>query len=217
MGGKGSGAWRGKPALETLEGMLELNIPFLRAAGMKKGARGSIPYSHAPAGFHADIDFNLLTDDAWLRLRHLTRHERKSEREVIQYDIKVSWSKTNLGNGIRYWLHCPADPRRRVTQLILPLGRSRFMSRQAYGFPYQTERMTKEARLIKKAKRLHKRAGGAGNWRIPPKIRPKGMHKATWKRLLSARAAAVTEARGFRRRHKTALRRAAHKRRQARV
>lgn len=215
MGGKGSGLQRRRPPLERARDIVELNLRYLRAAGVRDGEHGTIFFDHESAKFRAEIEYDLRGKRPWLRLRHRARNKYRLGRQPVAYVIPLSRSPSNLGKGVRIWMHCPRNTSRRVTQLFLPMGSVRFASRQSLGLSYETERMTKAARLVKRAKRAHARAGGTGNWRLAPKIRPKGMRRATWERLLKKRELEVRIARNFPGRHKSALRRATRQRKRA--
>ena len=207
MGGKG---WRRRSRtlpLEAHKDILELDVAYLRANGVRPGAAGSFDYEHQSTGFVAEIEFDLTTMPGFLRLSHLTRHKEISDRRPMRYKVEVSSTPSNLGVGELLWLHCPRNPRRRVTRLFLPMERSRFLSRESHGLPYQSVRLSIGKRLVVKAKRLHELAGGSGNWRIPPKQKPPGMHQTTFDKLLEKRREAVREARGYAARQATAAKR----------
>ncbi len=83
----------------------------------------------------------------------------------------------------RWWWVCPATGRR-AARLYLPVGGARFLSRQAYGLAYASQREDEIARAHRRAARLH---GLLGSPRRPAfgdtPPRPKWMRRATYERL----------------------------------
>ena len=85
--------------------------------------------------------------------------------------------------GARWWWVCPA-PGRRAAKLYLPTGGSRFLSRQAYGLAYASQREDEVARAHRRAARLHQCLGSPRRSAFggtPPK--PKWMRWPTYERL----------------------------------
>ena len=84
--------------------------------------------------------------------------------------------------GVRWWWVCPATGRR-AAKPYLPSGGSRFLSRQAYGLVYASQRQDEVARAHRRAAGLHnvlcstRRSAFGGT---PPK--PKWMRWATYER-----------------------------------
>ncbi len=85
--------------------------------------------------------------------------------------------------GVRWWWVCPATGRR-TAKLYLPVGGSRFLSRQAYGLAYASQREDRVARAHRRAARVHQRLGGpcrSAFGATPSK--PKWMRRGTYERL----------------------------------
>ena len=85
--------------------------------------------------------------------------------------------------GVRWWWVCPATGRR-AAKLYLPIGGHRFLSRQAYGLVYASQREDLIARAHRRAARLHSLLGSpcrSAFGGTPAK--PKWMRRPTYERL----------------------------------
>jgi hypothetical protein len=82
--------------------------------------------------------------------------------------------------GQRWWWICP-ETNKRVSNLYLPNGGDRFLSRSAYGLRYQSQRQAPTGRMHDRSQKLYMRLGAVYrglSWEWPPK--PKGMHRRTY-------------------------------------
>jgi hypothetical protein len=92
--------------------------------------------------------------------------------------IDVSWTPLNFG-GFRPRLHCPhcdREARRLFIRDSVPLCRG------CTGVSYKTQRMSADARKLKRAAALRRRHGGVGHRDDPFPDRPKGVHLRTYVR-----------------------------------
>ena len=85
--------------------------------------------------------------------------------------------------GARGWWVCPAT-KRRAASLYLPIGGALFLSRQAYGLAYASQREDEITRAHRRAARLHRRLGGPRRSAFGgTPAKPKWMRRATYERL----------------------------------
>lgn len=81
--------------------------------------------------------------------------------------------------GWRRWFCCPGCGKRVA---ILYFG-GRFRCRKCYRLVYASQRMGEMARMEWKANKVIRRLGGTGADGEPFPLRPKGMHRSTYRRL----------------------------------
>jgi hypothetical protein len=107
-----------------------------------------------------------------------------SPREDIHITVPLSWSSCNYG-GKRPWFICPGkDCGRRVAKLYM--GDKYFLCRHCYDLAYPSQRERKEFRLLNEAQKICERLG-SNNYDdlcCEPKPKPKGMHWATYNKLI---------------------------------
>jgi hypothetical protein len=99
---------------------------------------------------------------------------------AIPQRIRVSWTKVHFG-GDRPWLHCP-HCEKRVAKLYK--GLSGYFCRACVGNPiYASQALSAQARPHFQACKLRLRLGGIASLAAPLPERPRGMHRATYRRL----------------------------------
>lgn len=203
MGGIGSGmvAWR--PTIEST-GALALDVlavmrPF---AGALRRRALSHDVTFPPFSWQwsrrgepwCEVEMTLTVragaDVASLRLRYDIEHH-SAETGAQDYALTLVTTRLHFG-GARWWFLCPATGRR-CGKLFLPNGGRRFLSRQAYGLGYRSQRAGRMERMQARIGKLCRRLGG--EWSVspcdlPPK--PKWMRWATYRRI-EARAWAAEE------------------------
>jgi hypothetical protein len=107
------------------------------------------------------------------------------QREDVHIRVPLSWTSCNYG-GKRPWFICPGkDCGRRVAKLYLE-GKY-FLCRHCHDLVYLSQRQGKEFRLIDQAQRIYQRLGVNSHDDLYFKLRPKGMHQATYE-ILSVKA-----------------------------
>jgi len=121
-------------------------------------------------------------DAGALRLRYVAPDAFDRGHGAQDWTIPLVTTRPPFG-GRQWWFLCPASGRR-CRKLFLPAGGRRFLSRQAYGLGYQSQRITPASRAQRKIGTLCSRLGG--EWGVsaidlPPK--PKWMRWATYRRL----------------------------------
>jgi hypothetical protein len=111
----------------------------------------------------------------------LTHPSRRPDESWVTLKVQLAWRQPNYG-GRRWFFICPAT-KKRVMDLYLPEGCREFLSREAYGMRYRSQREPKWKQKSQAAESLHRELGGNGNWRkyLPPK-KP-GMKLKTYMRL----------------------------------
>ncbi|WP_216597714.1 hypothetical protein [Loktanella sp. 3ANDIMAR09] len=100
----------------------------------------------------------------------------------MDYPVQIDWTPCHLG-GTRAWFLCPARGcGRRVATLY---GGAVFACRHCHGLAYPSENESARDRAARRADKLRERLGwpvgifNGSNWG-----RPKGMHRATYWRLV---------------------------------
>jgi len=189
MGGINSGRWGGAPTIEgTASYVLPVNV--LQRRWLTGSAGGRLKF-----GDRFKVLY-LIRVEEFGRISCLLLHRTRTEGEKsIPYVVSVAQSQPRFG-GWRWWWVCPATGRR-VLKLYLPLGGSRFLSRQAYRLGYASQRESRRERLMRRARKLHRALGGDGaalGQTAPPK--PKGMRWRTYDRKVAAWRAADEQALG---------------------
>lgn len=140
--------------------------------------------SGRPAFVHSYIaaEFDFRGDlSGWIDLSFRLRGEQVSQR------IEAVAAVGRPFGGKRWFLVCPSSDKR-VRQLYMPAFGDRFLSRQAYGLRYATERMTREGRDIERVCRLYRKIAGSdpefGSLNPVP-LKRRGMHFGRHEELLA--------------------------------
>ena len=173
MGGYGSGRRGGRSTVEGCASLLALDVkrvmrPVLAAHRDRSFRPGEI-MNAGPIRFAwrregeaepwaaVDVCLQLAPDRGHARL---TLEHRAGWRGAGPRDQRVALEAAPCRfGGVRWWWICPATGRR-AAKLYLPGGGSRFLSRQAYGLAYASQREDWIARAHRRAARLHQRLGG---------------------------------------------------------
>lgn len=200
MGGYLSGRRGGRPTVESTNSIKLAVSDVVLTRGRKpppgmqfSGTRGNEPFSFIVMVSLDSPD----RDCGTMRVRHDTiRHPTGSETGPQDYTLDLRAGPCSLG-GRRWSFVCPRT-RRRCRTLYLPNGASRFASRAAYRLAYQSQRDDGMDRRHAKLARLCRKVGGAykGLGAAFP-IRPKGMRRRTYDRLLGKWFAAEDEFEAF--------------------
>jgi hypothetical protein len=101
------------------------------------------------------------------------------ERKWATQTIPIRWTKCNFG-GLRPWFSCRAqNSNRHVVKLYWADGR--FVCRHCLGFAYLSQRQNPGVRAARRAERIRARLGGTAA--EPFRVKPRGMHWRTYRRL----------------------------------
>jgi len=100
------------------------------------------------------------------------------------YTVPLEAAPCHLG-GQRWYFLCPLIGWR-CTKLYLPSGAAQFMSREAHGLAYRSQRIDPMQAADARLARLYAKLGGSyGNPNTPVPSRPKGMQQQTYALLRS--------------------------------
>lgn len=128
-------------------------------------------------------------DDMWLRLCYSLKRYKQDELH-LDYKIALKASEANYG-GKRFWFSCPVTSKR-ASVLYLPNGYDCFASRHAFDMSYASQSKAPHDRAIDRKWKYKNMLGGDDYY-----IKPKGMHKKTYERLLEKMFKAEEECDGF--------------------
>lgn len=140
MGGIGSGRRGGKATIEGRRCEV-LPMSFVRRNSLGAVEKITMRYERPATRFWADVEADFTSADPHVLLRHLPRTDRHGFA-CVEYKVDLVTTPAPLG-GKRWWFKCPVTGVR-VGKLYLPEGEERFLSRQAYGLRYASQRITGE-------------------------------------------------------------------------
>ena len=155
MGGTGSGRSDGYP---TVEGCGSYSLTLKRLSNTlaechRRKGRFSVDYRWND-GFEAKLEFDFsYPADPFLRLSHETH--RMGDNEEITYTVSIERTYPRYG-GLRWWFTC-IKTRQRHAKLYLPLGGSRFLSRDGFRLRYRSQRETKVDRAWRIKRKIARR------------------------------------------------------------
>jgi hypothetical protein len=182
MGGWNSGRSGGAP---TVERCLAVDLPMMiRRGGITDVGHGSGTLSWSRNGHQTgSIGYSYSTwedDFGWIELSYTWTPYGGEPRPVTQR-ISLTCTRPNYG-GRRWWMLCP-QTNKRALKLHLPPGRGKFLSREAWGLGYRSQRIASSDRTLERLFRLQQKLGGEPGWDkgLP---RPKGMWERTYERHL---------------------------------
>src|SRR4051794_16217403 len=112
--------------------------------------------------------------NCFVELIHPTRDHSGKRNCMVKGTVQLARTEPTFG-GHRWWFLCPRTGRR-TNKLVLPNGGRHFLSRQAYGLGYASQRNDRFGRLQARAAALNQQLGGKGwdTWNQPPS-KPKWM------------------------------------------
>jgi hypothetical protein len=190
MGGFGSGCPYGS-RYRPVEQAFGLDAAALRRAdyfhpgGKVSGSWawwwGDDPEPAATVGIEIDL---IKLEDPNYRVYYASRDRETGVAEKV--DIKGALLQTSPPyGGVRWWFACPRCGRRRRV-LYLPRGGHsiRFACRRCHSLRYTSQRESGAYRMIRKARKLWRRAGSKDN--LEPTEKPKWMRLRTFERLVEA-------------------------------
>lgn len=146
MGGWGSGRPGWRPVVED---GLTLDFGFLRRLG---GRSGTLWWSCRGERIAA-ISWGLDLAAEILTLNYVVGDERRP----IEQRIRLTTTRPHFG-GIRWWMACPATGRR-VAKLHKYAGCDRFVSREALGMAYRSQREDVMDRALRRGDRVLAKLG----------------------------------------------------------
>ncbi len=197
MGGCGSGRRGGRPTVEGCASLLVLEVkramrPVLTAYCERSFRPGEI-MNAGPIRFAwtrdgnveswagVDVCLKLGPDRGHARLTLLHQAGRRATGPLGQR-VALEAVPCRFG-GVRWWWVCPATGRR-AAKLYLPSAGQRFLSRQAYGLAYASQREDWIDRAHRRAARLHSLLGSPRRSAFGgTPVKPKWMRWHTYDRL----------------------------------
>lgn len=170
MGGYGSGRWTRPDKKADCEVANKIDIRILNRHGaLAPGTSGTISWESD--GNQTDfINFSINEQCLMLDACNI------GTIQTIHFD----WTECNYG-GKRTWVLCPVC-HARVS--VLYSGNKGFACRQCNDLKYACQSESDLDRLYRKICKLRKRLGGSDNLSKPLWLKPKGMHRRTFARLL---------------------------------
>lgn len=173
MGGNNSGRHGGK---RTTNRMNQLDIRRVhRSGGLALGDSSVWSWTSA-AGNVASICIDAGIDGVTLTQRV---KNTVGEWQDFRCQVAVEWTPCNYG-GQRPWWGCPGCTRRVA---ILYAGRQ-YACRHCHDLTYKSTRTGANSKFFARANKVRRQLGWGGGVASPPGERPKGMHLATYLRLL---------------------------------
>jgi len=97
-----------------------------------------------------------------------------------EYPVFLERTRCHYG-GERVWFRCPARGCGRRVAILY--GGAIFACRRCYGLAYESQRQSISDRADSRAWAIREQCGGWGSLFDPLPLRPKGMHKRTYRRL----------------------------------
>jgi hypothetical protein len=175
MGGSGSGNWYRFDCKTIAEHCLVLDVRKLsRRDCLEPGQWYWWKWEDG-----SDITIETKPDSIELSYKISRNGQQKEE---VRIKVFLSWTSCNYG-GKRAWFICPGRGcGKRVAKLYLK-GKY-FLCRHCHDLAYSSQREGKETRLIYKAQKIYRKLGATNHMDRILKPKPKGMHQATYDRLI---------------------------------
>lgn len=171
MGGYGSGSWPRSDKKPVCEAANKIDIRILnRHGGLAPGTSGTISWESG--GNQTDlINFSVNEQCLMLDVCNI------GTIQTIQFER----TECNYG-GKRTWVLCPVCHARAA---VLYSGNKGFTCRQCNNLKYASQSESDLDRLYRKICKLRQMLGGSDNLSKPLWLKPKGMHRKTFVRLLA--------------------------------
>lgn len=180
MGGYNSGRHGARSALDS---DLVLDINKLRRDGLLRSHRGSLNWTETDTGRQvASIGFDVQIEDetrGWVRLHYVVT-AWDGQKRSSDYRVYLVSTAQPFG-GRRWWFICPRIGDR-VSKLYKPAGASTFLSREAHGRGYRSQRRTPYDQAINQAFKLRRQLGDHGAIDDLVWQKPKWMRRRTFDR-----------------------------------
>ena len=211
MGGRGSGQWRSSQ-YHSVDESLVFDSAWLKHQGVLRHsiiADGTAAWTYPDGGRAASVGWHVNTANRGnpsLCLYYLSRRGAEP-LQPHEFYYRLDVTSPHFG-GTRWWFVCMCG--RRCAKLYLPPGGQSFRCRVCLHLTYACQRETSALRCLRRIDKIRARLRPARNGaRV---LRPKGMHRDTYRWLLeraeSLEAMAMPCA-GLLQRHRTLLDRVA--------
>lgn len=175
MGGPGSGNWQKSSHKTLVEDCLHIDIRQMSRSGCLD------PWQRYSWKWQNGCNITIETRPDAIELFYSISYNGQPHEDV-SYKVPLSWTSCSYG-GKRPWLICPGKScGKRVAKLYL--AGKYFLCRHCNNMAYSSQRDHKGLRLMDKAQRIYQQLGvkNLDYSNLGPK--PKGMHQATYDKLL---------------------------------
>ena len=175
MGGPGSGNWLRWGSKRTTECQYKIDIRWMKKHGyLQPGTAGIMSWTRDEEAI-GSIRYYTETDR--LVLNYCYRNKEEEYKEITD-QIFFTWTSCNFG-GSRQWFRCPSCYRR----VAVIYGFNHFRCRHCHNLTYASQQENRQARLMRKARKMRKRLGGSNDIFEPILFKPKYMHQRTFDQL----------------------------------
>jgi hypothetical protein len=201
VGGPGSGSHCGGSRYLAVEQCYGLDLAQLARRGFLDvpNAKATAPWTWVTTGGDRDgeeatvqVSLDLRTDPATYTIAYAVENGEKRQPFLLTGQLLTT---TPRYGGVRYWWACLRCGRRvRVIYAYPCAGRDRFWCRRCHSLRYYSHRESVPDRLLRKSRKLFRRAGskdGTEPWR-----KPRWMRWTTFSRLVIAGRDALDTADG---------------------
>ncbi|WP_323765884.1 hypothetical protein [Marinovum sp.] len=179
MGGIGSGRRWHFSAKDTTAGFRSVDVRrWAREGFLQPGNRFGWQWT---ADGEKVGSIRVAIENASLRLIYRTRSHSEDWQDM-DYPVRLSRTPCNFG-GERVWFHCPGRGCGRRVAILY--GGSVFACRQCHDLAYPSQREDPLNRSMRRVEKLQARLDWDGGAFDGWGMRPKGMHRTTYERLLS--------------------------------
>lgn len=173
MGGYGSGRHGGR---DTTSDMRSLDVRQMQRNGWLAPAAAGEIYWSSNGQRTATINYRM--EGKGVRLIYRSRRTGEDWKDH-DYVVPLTYTPCNYG-GSRVWFLCPCCGRR-VAKLY---GGAIYACRHCHKLAYQSQRETQDGRALRKADKMRDRLGWVPGILNGEGGKPKGMHWATYGRML---------------------------------
>lgn len=177
MGGLGSGRQREPDVKSSTEAYRSIDVRSWKRDGLLESNQSfDLQWSR-----HGEVVASIRVRAEPGRLMFTCRHRSGGTKwEGESYPVYLDWTVCNLG-GRRPWFLCPArDCGRRVAILY---GGPIFACRHCHQLVYPSQRDAADNRAARRADRIREKLGWEPGILNGEGLKPKGMHRQTFKRL----------------------------------
>jgi hypothetical protein len=180
MGGFGSGGWFSRDGKALADECLCIDINWLNRKGdLQTGSLFVLMWTVKPVGKTYSIEG--YTGAEAVSLKYSVSRPGEGQRD-INYQASLFWTPCTYG-GRRPWFICPGTGcGRRVGKLFLK--DSYFLCRHCHKLAYESQRLPRRFRLLKKCRKIDKKLGLESPSSLSYATKPKGMHWKTFHTLL---------------------------------
>lgn len=160
----------------TTEGLPFIDIRQLQRQGyIRPYVDGTMTWTIG-ISTRCSIGYRIFDDVLQLTYRHRSTNGSMVHAEQ---QLSLEWTSCNYG-GSRVWVHCPGCDRR--VAILYYYGKG-FYCRHCHQLTYASQQEGKEARLMRKARKIRERLDASENLFYPIVDKPKYMHQSTFDRL----------------------------------